>query len=167
MVKSSLTSEGSALIEHDSKLPNARLDLLHRPDPTRLVRPLSTHAPRIPLLYGSLRERSYSRFLREEAARLLEFSGAETCGDPIQTIQRHCLAGLRKKAGDAACISRGHSGSRVSVEKRFLAARQPTNLTNGTSHRRWGYLVGRPVDQDGSSSWARSAASPNLAETVT
>jgi len=35
-------------------------------------------APRILLLYGSLRERSYSRLCVEEAARLLEFFGAET-----------------------------------------------------------------------------------------
>jgi arsenical resistance protein ArsH len=33
--------------------------------------------PRILLLYGSLRERSYSRFVIEEAARLLLFFGAE------------------------------------------------------------------------------------------
>ena len=36
------------------------------------------HAPRILLLYGSLRERSYSRFLALEAARLLATFGAET-----------------------------------------------------------------------------------------
>lgn len=36
------------------------------------------HPPRILLLYGSLRERSYSRLLSEEAARLLEHFGAET-----------------------------------------------------------------------------------------
>lgn len=36
------------------------------------------HPPRVLLLYGSLRERSYSRFLVEEAARLLETFGAET-----------------------------------------------------------------------------------------
>ena len=36
------------------------------------------HKPRILLLYGSLRERSYSRFLTFEAARLLERMGAET-----------------------------------------------------------------------------------------
>jgi arsenic resistance protein ArsH len=36
------------------------------------------HRPRILLLYGSLRERSYSRLLTEEAARLLETFGAET-----------------------------------------------------------------------------------------
>lgn len=38
----------------------------------------STHAPRILLLYGSLRERSYSRLLSEECARILEYLGAET-----------------------------------------------------------------------------------------
>ncbi|GGA57280.1 arsenical resistance protein ArsH [Pelagibacterium lentulum] len=37
-----------------------------------------THAPRILLLYGSLRERSYSRFATQEAARLLRRFGAET-----------------------------------------------------------------------------------------
>ena len=36
------------------------------------------HPPRILLLYGSLRERSFSRFAVEEAARLLRFFGAET-----------------------------------------------------------------------------------------
>ena len=36
------------------------------------------HRPRILLLYGSLRARSYSRFLTFEAARLLETFGAET-----------------------------------------------------------------------------------------
>lgn len=38
----------------------------------------STHRPRILLLYGSLRERSYSRLLTEEAARILHYLGAET-----------------------------------------------------------------------------------------
>lgn len=36
------------------------------------------HPPRILLLYGSLRERSYSRLATEEAARLLQRFGAET-----------------------------------------------------------------------------------------
>jgi len=35
------------------------------------------HPPRILLLYGSLRERSYSRLATEEAARLLHYFGAE------------------------------------------------------------------------------------------
>ena len=36
------------------------------------------HPPRILLLYGSLRERAFSRFSALEAARLLEYFGAET-----------------------------------------------------------------------------------------
>ncbi len=36
------------------------------------------HPPRILLLYGSTRERSYSRLLSEEAARILRHLGAET-----------------------------------------------------------------------------------------
>ncbi|MBU2981603.1 arsenical resistance protein ArsH [Lentibacter algarum] len=37
----------------------------------------STHRPRILLLYGSLRERSFSRLVAEEAARILEKLGCE------------------------------------------------------------------------------------------
>ena len=38
---------------------------------------LSTHSPRILMLYGSLRERSYSKLVTQEAARLLQAMGAE------------------------------------------------------------------------------------------
>ena len=38
----------------------------------------NNHRPRIALLYGSLRPRSFSRLLTEEAARLLQAMGAET-----------------------------------------------------------------------------------------
>ena len=38
---------------------------------------LSTHEPRILFLYGSLRKRSYSRLLAEEAARIITEMGAE------------------------------------------------------------------------------------------
>ncbi|MFN3627847.1 MAG: arsenical resistance protein ArsH [Parvibaculum sp.] len=38
----------------------------------------STHAPRILLLYGSVRKRSFSRLATEEAARILQRFGAET-----------------------------------------------------------------------------------------
>ena len=59
-------------------LPNIVDEALQLPDPARLSKPFSTHKPRILLLYGSLRARSYSRFLAQEAARLLEQFGAET-----------------------------------------------------------------------------------------
>jgi arsenical resistance protein ArsH len=62
--------------QHD--LPNIRQDVFSVPDPALLSAPRSTHKPRILLLYGSLRARSYSRFLTQEAARLLEAFGAET-----------------------------------------------------------------------------------------
>ncbi len=60
-------------------LPALRADLLALPDPSRLE-PTSRagHPPRVLLLYGSLRERSFSRLLVEEADRLLRVMGAET-----------------------------------------------------------------------------------------
>ena len=65
--------------ELDLSLPNVKADALHLPDPRALSAVLrSTHKPRILLLYGSLRPRSYSRLLTFEAARLLECFGAET-----------------------------------------------------------------------------------------
>ncbi|OZA77478.1 MAG: arsenical resistance protein ArsH [Caulobacter sp. 39-67-4] len=60
-------------------LPNLDAALFAVPDADLLrFRKTSHHAPRILLLYGSLRERSYSRLLVEEAARLLTAMGAET-----------------------------------------------------------------------------------------
>lgn len=59
-------------------LPNIHDDALALPDPGKLLRPMPTHRPRILLLYGSLRERSFSRFATVEAARLLQTFGAET-----------------------------------------------------------------------------------------
>ncbi len=60
-------------------LPNIDSASFQQPDPGRLVAAdRATHPPRILLLYGSLRERSYSRLLAEEAARLLRALGAET-----------------------------------------------------------------------------------------
>jgi len=59
-------------------LPNVAADCLDVPTIDRLHATPSTHPPRILLLYGSLRERSYSRFLTLEAERLLKHFGAET-----------------------------------------------------------------------------------------
>ena len=55
-------------------LPNLDLTLFEEPGPALT----EGHKPRILLLYGSTRERSFSRLLVEEAARLLEHFGAET-----------------------------------------------------------------------------------------
>ncbi|PNG53964.1 MULTISPECIES: arsenical resistance protein ArsH [unclassified Variovorax] len=61
------------------ELPNIDPAQFDRPGLDQLfVQQRSAHAPRILLLYGSARERSYSRLLTEEAARLLRAMGAET-----------------------------------------------------------------------------------------
>lgn len=58
--------------------PALRADLFDIPSQDRLaVKELSRHRPRFLILYGSLRERSYSRLLAFEAARLLEAMGGE------------------------------------------------------------------------------------------
>ena len=60
-------------------IPNLDAGCVDTPSLDRLrVAAPSTHPPRILLLYGSLRERSYSRFLTVEAERLLKHFGAET-----------------------------------------------------------------------------------------
>lgn len=59
--------------------PALRPDLLAPPDLARLEpAERASHPPRILLLYGSLRERSYSRFLTLEAERILRHLGAQT-----------------------------------------------------------------------------------------
>ncbi|SIQ99165.1 arsenical resistance protein ArsH [Pseudomonas sp. B10] len=55
-------------------LPNLDASLFDATKPSNV----GEHKPRILLLYGSTRERSFSRLLVEEAARLLEHLGAET-----------------------------------------------------------------------------------------
>ncbi|PTS85623.1 arsenical resistance protein ArsH [Pseudomonas sp. HMWF032] len=60
------------------ELPNINPELLNPPSQEQLAKPAPLHKPRILLLYGSNRARSYSRLLTEEAARLLQQFGAET-----------------------------------------------------------------------------------------
>ena len=66
---SELNTAASALPNIDAALFNT--PQLPAPQPSR-------HPPRILLLYGSVRERSYSRLATEEAARLLQAMGADT-----------------------------------------------------------------------------------------
>ena len=58
--------------------PNLDENSLQLPDlATLLETPRSAHPPRILILYGSLRDHSYSRFAGEEAGRILARLGAE------------------------------------------------------------------------------------------
>lgn len=63
----------------ENNTPNILEDALDIPTLDKLdVKEYSTHKPRILLLYGSLRKRSFSRLVVEECARLLERFGCET-----------------------------------------------------------------------------------------
>ncbi len=63
-------------LEHPTYLPALNPEFAYRRPATRLGDEQA--APRILLLYGSLRERSFSRLAVEEAARLLQYFGADT-----------------------------------------------------------------------------------------
>lgn len=77
------------LDEHCFKLPQQQLLVSQH---------ASTHPPRILMLYGSLRERSYSKLLMLEAARLLEAMGSEVrVFDPwgYPSLTQHRIRTLR------------------------------------------------------------------------
>ncbi len=62
-----------------TEFPALDVKFLAQVDQTQLETAMaSSHPPRILLLYGSLRERSFSRLLVEEAARILRALGCET-----------------------------------------------------------------------------------------
>ena len=65
------------MLPQDLSLPNIDESQWRNPDADRFVRIHSSHKPRILLLYGSLRQRSFSRLVVEECARLLIAMGAE------------------------------------------------------------------------------------------
>mgnify|MGYP000716417974 CR=1 FL=1 len=61
-----------------SNMPNLDLNQQAQIDGSHFIKKLRSHKPRILLLYGSLRETSYSRLVVEESVRLLNHMGAET-----------------------------------------------------------------------------------------
>jgi arsenic resistance protein ArsH len=67
------------LAEHLDPTPNLDKACFSSIDEKALFdAPRQTHGPKILLLYGSLRKRSFSRLVSEEAARILHRFGAET-----------------------------------------------------------------------------------------
>ncbi|MEO9947224.1 MAG: arsenical resistance protein ArsH [Paraglaciecola sp.] len=61
----------------DISLPSLDEEQFTQPNMAEFSSTPSNHKPKILLLYGSLRERSFSRLVVEESARLLEKMGAE------------------------------------------------------------------------------------------
>jgi arsenic resistance protein ArsH len=73
-----MRAESESVMDKMPDLPNINPAQLDTPTLAKLAEaPDMDHPPRILMLYGSLRERSFSRFLTEEAARILEHFGAE------------------------------------------------------------------------------------------
>jgi arsenic resistance protein ArsH len=67
------------LVDHTDSTPNLDKACFRPIDEQSLLNPpRGQHAPRILLLHGSLRKRSFSRLLSEEAARILHRFGVET-----------------------------------------------------------------------------------------
>ncbi|TPD54352.1 MAG: arsenical resistance protein ArsH [Thalassolituus maritimus] len=74
-----MTDYSDTTLPTSDYMPNIDDDCLNPIDESILFNEKeSDHKPRILLLYGSLRERSFSRLATEEAARILEWLGAET-----------------------------------------------------------------------------------------
>lgn len=65
------------MLPEDLSLPNIEDSQWRLPEVADLAPKPSTHKPRILLLYGSLRQRSFSRLVIEECARLLIAMGAD------------------------------------------------------------------------------------------
>jgi arsenic resistance protein ArsH len=65
-------------VDSEALPENVQSESFATPDFAQFSATPSAHKPRILLLYGSLRERSFSRLVVEESARILQAMGAET-----------------------------------------------------------------------------------------
>ena len=93
-------------------LPNLQEHLIDMPDMAKLAQQGElSHAPRILLLYGSLRERSFSRFLTQEAARILQHFGAEVkIFDPMELPMAGSVAEDHPKVVELRALSMWSEG---------------------------------------------------------
>jgi arsenic resistance protein ArsH len=66
------------IVNSDTLPENVQAEAFSVPNFAQFNTKSSAHKPRILLLYGSLRERSFSRLVVEESARILQAMGAET-----------------------------------------------------------------------------------------
>ena len=90
-----------------STLPHIHADQFDQPTLAKLA-PVGEqeHRPRILMLYGSLRERSFSRFLVEEGARILEQYGAEVrIFDPTELPMAGSVAESHPKVAELRALS--------------------------------------------------------------
>ena len=126
-VSCSSTRRDAALSDPLDTLPNLDDACFQPIDRDRLFNAShSTHAPKILLLYGSVRERSYSRFATEEAARILRRFGADTrifnpSGLPLpDDVEAHHPK--VRELRELACGPRVWSGARPNGTVRWQAS---------------------------------------------
>lgn len=91
----------------DSDIPNIKIAQLDIPTMDKLAQQGDlAHPPRILMLYGSLRERSFSRFLTYEAARILEHFGAEVrIFDPTELPMAGSVPETHPKVAELRALS--------------------------------------------------------------
>lgn len=85
---------------------------------------VSRHAPRILVLYGSLRERSYSRMLAAEASRVLTAFGAD-----VQVFRPHDLPVFDRTSNDHPAVQRLRQASIWSEGHVWISPEQHGSMT--------------------------------------
>ncbi len=98
----------------DPSLPNLNIEQLQKPSFNEIQAVQRDHPPRILLLYGSNRERSYSRLAVLEAGRILQYLGAEVKIFHPKVAELHEL--LRWSEGSVWCSPERH-GAMSSILK--------------------------------------------------
>jgi arsenic resistance protein ArsH len=96
----------------DDTLPNLSEAQFDIPSVEKLKPPVTfDHPPRILILYGSLRERSFSRFLAEEAGRILTRMGAEVrFFDPRELPVTDSVPATHPKVAELRALSQWSEG---------------------------------------------------------
>jgi len=104
----------------DDALPNLSEAQFDIPSVEKLKPPVAfDHPPRILILYGSLRERSFSRFLAEEAGRILTRMGAEVrFFDPRELPVTDSVAASHPKVAELRALSQWSEGQVWSCPER-------------------------------------------------
>ncbi len=107
----------------DSATPNLNDTVFDIPTRASLEPPVRfDHPPRILILYGSLRERSFSRFLAEEAGRILTRMGAEVrFYDPRELPVTDTVPATHPKVAELRALSQWSEGQVWSCPERHGA----------------------------------------------
>ena len=107
----------------DTLLPNLNEAHFDAPSVDKLEPPVRfDHPPRILILYGSLRERSFSRFLAEEAGRILTRMGAEVrFYDPRELPVTDSVPATHAKVAELRALSLWSEGQVWSCPERHGA----------------------------------------------